>query len=136
MNGTSITIQLSPQLYKRMSQLAAVSAEPIESAIVRQLEALAGDMLPQLAPDETAELQALHYLSDEALWTIAREQMALERQDRMQVLMTHNDQGQLSEDERTELTQLVELGQRLMLRKAKAMALLADRGYSIRRMLL
>jgi hypothetical protein len=40
-----------------------------------------------LPDDERAELRALVYLSDDALWTMAREQMASAKQERMQALM-------------------------------------------------
>lgn len=71
------------------------------------------------------------YLSDDALWTMAREQMASARQERMQVLMDKNTFGTITDEEYDELTQLVEQGQRLALRKAEAMKLLLDRGYPV-----
>ena len=87
--------------------------------------------LPTLPPDEQAELDALTHLSDNALWTIAREQMEMEQQERMQVLMTRNNMGTIASNEHAELTKLVDQGQRLMLRKGKAMALLTERGHHI-----
>ena len=41
---------------------------------------------PPLPPDEQRELEALTSLSDEALWTLAREQMAQDKQACLQVL--------------------------------------------------
>ncbi len=84
-----------------------------------------------LPDDERAELHALTYLSDDALWTIAREQLANTKQQRMQALMDKNTDGTITEYEYAELTGLVELGQRLTLRKAEAMKLLLDRGYTV-----
>ena len=84
-----------------------------------------------LPADEQAELRALSYLSDDTLWTIAREQMARAKQDHMQALMDKNTFGTITESELADLTQLVELGQRLTLRKSEAMRLLMDRGYTI-----
>ena len=49
----------------------------------------------------------------------------------MQVLMDGNTMGTLSTSEHKELEQLVEQGQRLMLRKAQAAALLTEKGYKV-----
>jgi hypothetical protein len=46
--------------------------------------------LPELVPEEQRELEALKFLADDALWTIAREQMLEDRQVRMQTLMDAN----------------------------------------------
>jgi hypothetical protein len=80
--------------------------------------------LPILPPEEQAELDALHHLSDDALWTIAREQMPADVQARAHDLM---DRKTLSNEEQAELDLLVERGDRLMLRKAEASAILRDR---------
>jgi hypothetical protein len=84
-----------------------------------------------LPSDERAELQAMSYLSTDALWTIAREQMQPDLQHAMAQLMDKNSQGTITEDEFRDLSALVERGQRLTLRKAQAMKLLLDRGYSV-----
>ena len=78
-------------------------------------------------------IDALKYLSDDALWTVAREQMPSACQERMQKLMDGNTQGKLSDEEHGELAQLVEQGQRLTLRKGKAAALLTERGHKVNR---
>lgn len=69
---------------------------------MHQLENALAD-LPQLSEDEQAELNALARLSDEALWTIARERMHPDRQARLMVLMDKSDRGTLEEEEPQEL---------------------------------
>jgi hypothetical protein len=64
-------------------------------------------------------------------WTIAREQMPDNLQIRMQDLMDNNSVGTITSEEYTELEGLVERGQRLMVRKSEAAALLTRRGYKI-----
>ncbi len=87
--------------------------------------------MPLLPEDEEAELAALGHLSDDALWTIARERMGVEQEERLQLLMDGNSLGTLSDGEFRELGQLVDRGQKLMLRKAAAAALLTQRGFSV-----
>lgn len=84
-------------------------------------------ILPLLPPDVQAELDALHQLSDDVLWTIAREQMPPDIQARAYELMTKNNRGTISAEETVELDALVERADRLRRRKAEAAAILRDR---------
>jgi hypothetical protein len=84
--------------------------------------------LPDLEPEEQRELETLTLLSDDALRTIACEQLPADRQMRMQTLMDANSQGTLDDVQRSELATLVAQGQRLSVRKAQADTLLAERG--------
>lgn len=130
MTEFSVTITIPQYLYDRARLLAEQQALPVEQILVHQLETTLVE-LPALSADEQAELEALTHLSDEALWTIAREQMQSETQQQMQLLMERNNLGIISTRERDELSRLVDLGQRLILRKAKAVVLLTKRGHSI-----
>ena len=127
----TVTLELTDDVIDRARKQAAQTDQPIESILVQQLEAAFSEPLPILLPDEQAELNALSNLSTDALWTIAREQMARNQQKRMQILMDKNTMGKLSRDEFAELEILVEQGQRVMLRKAKAAALLTEQGYKV-----
>jgi len=133
MSDYSVTLTLSETLYAQAQRLAAESELPIETILQQQLEATNLSDLAGLPLDEQAELSALRYLSDEALWTIAREQMPDTVKSRQQILMDANNQGSISDDEYSQLAQLVERGNRLMLRKAEAAALLTRRGYTVTR---
>jgi hypothetical protein len=99
--------------------------------LLTRLEEALGPDLSSLPPNEQAELNAMPHLSNPTLWTIAREQMPQPQQDRMSALMERNTMGTLAEGEYEELEQLVEDGQRLMLRKAQAILLLKQRGHAI-----
>lgn len=131
MSDYPVTLPVPDYIYNRARQIAEATAQPIEQVLLHQLETAFSEPLPMLPPDEQAELDALVHLSTDALWTIAREQMPADRQARMQVLMDGNTMGTLSTSEYKELEQLVEQGQRLMLRKAQAAALLTERGYKV-----
>lgn len=102
----------------------------VDDVLVGYLRAMLAPV-PALPPDEEAELQALHQLSDDALWTIAREQMPDDVQVTMADLMQRNSLGTLAQADLSTLRQLVERGQRLMLRKSEAMAILTQRGHRV-----
>lgn len=125
------TITIPQDLYAKAQSLAESTSQSVDD-IIHQLLTESLDK-PRLAlpQDEQAELKALSYLTDAALLTIAREQMPETRQKMMQVLMDKNNQSTLTDTEQQTLTQLVEDGQRLMLRKAEAMKILIGRGYNL-----
>ena len=127
----SVTLELTDDLINRARKQAVQTHQPIEHVLVQQLEVAFSEPLPLLPSQEQAELNALTQLSADALWTIAREQMPLNQQSRMQILMDGNTKGKLSTQEFAELENLVEQGQRVMLRKAKAAALLTEHGYTV-----
>jgi hypothetical protein len=123
-------LNVPEEIYRQAQQIAASTSQPVEQVILDYLRTRFAP-LPTLPPDEEAELDALKQLSDDALWTIAREQMARDAQERMSVLMDKNSSGTISSEEYRELQQLVERGQRLTLRKSEAAALLTKRGYKV-----
>lgn len=124
-------ITIPETLYDKALRLAEAHAETVEEVIRVRLEHALDEPRLALPVDERAELEALSYLSDDALWTIAREQMVDARQAQMQALMDKNTQGTISPDEYARLSGLVEQGQRLTLRKAEAMRLLIQRGHRV-----
>lgn len=132
MSEYPVTLALPAHIYDRLRQAAEQTNQPIERVLIEHLEESFAPPLPALPPDEQAELDALNHLSDDALLTIAHEQMQEDRQLRLKELMERNNLGTISSQERAELTLLVEQGQQLMLRKAKALALLTERGHPIR----
>src|SRR5216683_3198782 len=133
MSDYAVTLPVPEEIYDRARQVAAGTAQSVEAVLLQQLQAAFMAPLAPLPPDEQRELEALTSLSDEALWTLAREQMAQDKQARLQVLMDANSQGTLDEAQRIALETLVAQGQRLGVRKAQAAALLTERGYRVTR---
>ncbi|MEO8611568.1 MAG: hypothetical protein ABI690_26960 [Chloroflexota bacterium] len=124
----NFTLTVPEEVYSRARRIADETSRPIEQILLEHLQTLP-DPLPTLPPDEQEELDALKHLSDDALWTFAREQMPQDIQERMQVLMDKNSHGTISDEEYAELSTNVERGNRLMVRKAEAAHLLTERGY-------
>lgn len=131
MTDYAITLTLPARLFERAQQIAETTAQPIEQVLVEQLENALDNPFAALPRDEQVELEALTLLSDATLWTIAREQMDAATQARLQTLMDKNSRVPLSDTEAAEFDILVEQGQKLMLRKAQAAALLVKRGHTV-----
>ena len=124
-----IILKVPEDISARARQIAETVAQPVEQLLLDHLRTLAAP-LPVLPPDTQAELEALQYLSDDALWTIAREQLPEDVQARAHTLMDKNSRGVMTDEEHGELEQLVARGDRLMLRKAQAAAMLRKRGHT------
>jgi hypothetical protein len=131
MSDYPVTLPVPADIYDRASHMAKVTSRSVEAVLLQRLKDAFAASLPELPLHEQRELDALGLLSDEALWTIAREQMAENKQARMQTLMDANTEGMLDDIQRSELEALIEQGQRLSMRKAKAAALLTERGYAM-----
>jgi hypothetical protein len=127
MTDQPILLSIPEDVSDRARRIAEETAQPVEQVLLQYLNTLPESTLP---PDEQAELEALRFLSDDALWTIAREQMPEAVQVRAHALMDKNTHGTILDDEVVELEKLVERADRLMLRKAEAALLLKSRGYS------
>ena len=122
-----IILTLPEDVSDQVRHIAESSDVPVEQLVIDRLRALS--VLPLDIQDE---ITALHYLSDDALWTIAQEQMPNAIQQRVQVLMDKNTFGAITEEERGELQQIVDRADRLMLRKAEAAYLLRERGHDFK----
>jgi hypothetical protein len=83
-------------------------------------------------PEEfQTELAALDRLEDEALWKIAQAHKSNSEMTRYEALLQKNQDHTLSDTERTELTTLRVEGDRSILRKAQAAAILRWRGHTV-----
>ena len=125
------TISIPNTLYEKAQRLAKQTSQSVNDVICTRLEGALDQPMLALPSDERAELRAMSYLSNDALWTIAREQMQPDLQHAMSQLMEKNSKGTITDHECRDLSALVERGQRLTLRKSQAMKLLLERGYSV-----
>jgi hypothetical protein len=124
-------VYIPDKLYAQAERLAQETSQTVNELIIARLEGAFAEPSLKILPDERAELLAMSYLSVDTLWTIAREQMPVSLQERTSLLLTKNQAGTISEAESTELAELVERGDKLILRKSQAMRYLAERGQAI-----
>ena len=127
-----IILTVPEDVSRRAREIARTTEQPVEQVLLAHLKTLSFPQ-PVLPPDEQAELDALQYLSTDALWTIAREKMPDDMQERAHALMNKNSRNSITDEEYAELQQLVERGDRLMVRKAEAADLLRQQGYPFTR---
>jgi hypothetical protein len=131
MTDHAVTVNLPETIFDPIRQIAEAKSQSVEQVVIDQLRSVLTVPLPALSQDEESELVAFKFLSDDTLRNIAREQMPSSIQSRMQLLMDRNNLGTITPEEYEELSQLVERGERLILRKAWAAGVLMERGHKI-----
>jgi hypothetical protein len=126
------TISIPDSLYQKAQTVAKQKFLSVDEVIRAELEgAFVLSMLDGIPHDEQAELKAMTFLSDDALWTIAREKMPSKVDQRISDLLTKNQDGTIEPSESQELEELVERSDKLILRKSQAMKYLTERGHKI-----
>lgn len=124
----SITLALPDDLSAKVRSIAKDKNLSVEEVLLDYLKSVS-ESLPTLKPNEQEELDALVHLSDDTLWTIARDQLPDAIQARAHALMKKNNTSILTNTEQNELDNLVARADRLMLRKAEAATILRQRGH-------
>jgi len=84
-----------------------------------------------LPTDLTNELAAMHLLSDEALWAAAHPSLSPAEQFRLSQLNHKAGERPLSKAEEAEQEHLLAAYHRSVLRRAKALAILTQRGHPL-----
>jgi hypothetical protein len=124
----SITLTLPDSLYNYARKISEATKQPLEAVLQKSI-AQTMPPLDDVPKEEAAELAAMAVMSDAALWQEARAMMSANDQAKLRELSSRQSAGQLSAEEKPELTTLLDLYGRLMVRKAHAWLLLARRGY-------
>jgi|CXWK01.1.fsa_nt_gi hypothetical protein len=131
---TIMSITLPDDLYKRLQRQAAAEDrsvdELIESTLIRQLPADVSveEDLPLLIKEE---LQAMAYLSNSALWAIARSTQDDEQEQEFDALHDAAEERDLAIDELKRRDELLREYGEHMLRRAHAAVLLQSRGFDM-----
>ncbi len=110
----SITLQLPDDLISIAQAEAERSAKPLEAVLVRWMQHGVGEDLQQLSNSE--------------LLAICDSTMEIDLQQALSGLQAKNREGNINNSERTRLQELMDVYQRGLLRKAKALKIAFGRG--------
>ena len=125
-----IPIQLPESLFQRLKCAADRMHRSVEEIAAAALEA-ALPLPPDLPPDIANELAAMHLLSDEALWAATAPSFSPMEEHRLNQLNMAAAERALTPDESAEQHSLITAYRRSVLRRAKAFAILAQRGHRL-----
>ena len=125
-----VPVQLPEPLVERLRRASDLTHRSVEEIAATSLEAVLPPT-PNLPPDIADELAALHLFSDEALWAAAEPSLSPSEEHRLNQLNATAGERDLTRAEDAEQTSLIATYRRSVLRRAKALAILAQRGHPI-----
>jgi len=128
--ATTIPVQIPEALFRKLKRVADLTHRSVEDIAVTSLEA-ALPSASNLPHDIANELVAMHLFSDEALWAAAASSFSPAEEYRLNQLNTAAGERDLTPAEDAEQQSLIAAYRRAVLRRAKALAVLAQRGHRI-----
>ena len=131
MSVETVNIQLPDEIYRRLSQMATATHQPLEEVIVQTIRGNLPPTLDDLQPELRELVAELEQLDDDAVWAVARTTIPPARWRRHQRLLQKVQDGTLTDGEQVELDMLRSVVDRDVLRRSYALALLKWRGYAV-----
>lgn len=131
MSRQTVSVELSEELYQRVRETATAVARSVQDVVAATIAMSLPPLEKDLPPEIRSELGAMALLGAEELREVSRESLDHDRQARLESLAELQKKQPLSGPEGTELAELVEQAQRVMLHRAEARRLLALRGHQI-----
>jgi len=124
-----VTLNLPETIYQSAWRTAKAIKRPVEDILLTVIKSSLPS-LEGLPPEMIGELTELESFADAQLWKVARSTLPEPRRRKLSRLLRKNQAGTLTDRERHPLDDLISESERLMLRKARAYALLKWRGYA------
>lgn len=131
MNEETLTITLPNTIYDRVKITAQATALTSEEVIKQSISLLLPAFESNISTSSRLKLSKFSLLSDVELWKKANSIMGSANQSRLEELAQLQKEKPLNEDEQTELDNLMAKAQRIMLSKAEARRVLAQRGHVV-----
>lgn len=130
MSAAAISVPVSPEIYERLERVAAHLEQPVETVLNETLRVIlpAEDGIP-LAVQR--EVDTLPLLTTEELHEVAQSEMSVTDQAAIEDLLHFQNLRPLTQREIAKLEKMRREYGRILLRKARAFALLAERGQPV-----
>jgi hypothetical protein len=128
--GSTVSVQVPEPIYRRLQRISQATYRPIEDVLATTVSVALPASL-DLAPELADDLAAMSMFSDEALWAATESSLSPSQRRRLNQLSHAGGLRSLSAAESAELTHLVDLYDRAVLRRARALAILAHRGFAV-----
>lgn len=127
---STVNVQLPERTFRRLQRAAEITHRLVEEVLASTVEAALPSFshVPELL---ASDLAAMDMFNDDALWAAAESALSRAQQRRLNQLAHAGGQRSLTSAEAAELTQLIDLRDQAVLRRARALSLLAYRGYEV-----
>jgi len=130
MDTDTIAIEVPAPLFERLRCAASLTHRSVEDIAATSIESVLPPN-PDLPSEAADELAAMHVFSDEALWAAIQPSLPASQEHRLRQLNAAAGERELTPAEQDEQQELISTFRRAVLRRAKALALLAQRGHRI-----
>jgi hypothetical protein len=127
----TIPIQIPEAIYQRLQQVAHATHHSIEEIVLQTIRGNLPPSLDDLSPELHGVVADLQHMSDEALWSVAKEPLPPHQWRRHQRLLRKGQESPLAAAEHQELAELRAAVDRFVTRRAYALALLKWHGHTI-----
>lgn len=131
MTTQRITIDLPEAIFQQLVRIAELTHQPVEVLVAQSVISNLPPSVDSASPELQSDFLRMQSLTNEELLSIAQSQVEPHQYERQTELLTKNEAGLLTVDERQELAALRQVADHLMLRKAYAWSLLRWRGQRI-----
>jgi hypothetical protein len=126
----TVSIELPRAIFLKLKRAADLTHRSVEEVLVATVNVALVEP-PGLPTDLANELAAMHLLSDEALWAAAYPSLSPAEQFRLSQLNHKAGERSLTKAEESEQEHLLAAYHRSVLRRAKALAILTQRGHPL-----
>lgn len=125
-----IAIDLPESTYRKLKRAAEKTYRSVDEVLHSAIESSL-PAPPDAPPELARELAAMHLFSDDALWAAAKPSLSLAGQTRLMQLNQLAGQRKLTTAETAEHQDLLAAYYHSLLRRAQALAILAQRGHPV-----
>ncbi len=125
MASSPVVVHIPQSVYQRLERAAARLKKPVDILVAETLEAALPDD-GGISPELVAEMKAVEQLNKAGLQQVVATDMRQEEQESLDALLDTQNARPLTPEEIDQLETLRHEYERLLLRKARAFALLAD----------
>ncbi len=129
-HGQTVSVELPEPIFRKLRHVAEATHRSVEELLATTVDAALPSM-PGIPSEVANELAALALFSDAALWQAVDARLSDAQQARLRQLAENSDTQPLGDAEAAELADLIDLYDQAVLRRAKAMALLTQRGFDV-----
>jgi hypothetical protein len=126
----TVSIHLPQSLFQRLQRIAAVTHRSVEDVLTTTVD-VALPPAADIPADLADELAAMVLFSDESLKAATHSSLSAAQQERLAQLSHAGGARVLTAAEKRELDYLLDYYDRAVLRRARALAILTQRGYDI-----
>jgi len=126
----TITVKLPESAVRKLQRAAELTHRSVDEILANAIHAVL-TAPPDLPPDLADELAAMRLLSDEALWAAVQPSLSPAEEARLKQLNRIAGERPLTQAEAAEQAALLEAYHRSLLRRAQALAILAQRGHPV-----